>query len=172
VLAGCASSAKPSQSTLSAVEKAEAAELRRDHDTARALYLDAIAKAPDKASERYARHEMTETLLSWGELDAGAEQLEAIVAIAPDDAAAWHDLGIVRHHQDDNPGAIEALSRSRDLKPNDPRPRIALAALLWKTGDQPGALREYTELHRLELPERVREKVEWAIRQLTPSAAP
>jgi Flp pilus assembly protein TadD len=166
-LAACGAAAKPNQSTIDLVDKADAAELKRDHATARTLYLEAIATAPDPRSERFARHEFAETLLFWGELAAGAEQLEAITALAPDDAGAWHDLGIVRHHIDDNPGAITALTRARDLAPKDARPRIALAALYWKTGDQASALREYTELYKLDLPGNVRQKVEWAIRQLS-----
>ena len=41
--------------------------------------------------------------------------------------------------------------------------RIALAALYWSTGARPQALAEYKALLDLDLPDRVREKVRWAI---------
>jgi len=163
----------PSPTTLAAIEHAEDAEQARDHETARARYLDAIATAPDRASQVFARHELADTLLSWGEVDAGRVQLEAIVQLAPEDAPAWHDLGLVRHNLGDNPGAITALERARDLARDDPRPRISLAALRWKLGDLPAALVEYRALAELDLPERLRTRVEWAIECLAqPTAGP
>jgi Flp pilus assembly protein TadD len=176
VLAACGSPqrpAKPSQITIAAVERADAAEKTRDHEAARALYLDAIATAPDPASERFARRELADTLLHWGEYDAGARQLEAIVALAPDDVAAWNDLGLVRHNLGDHRGAVEALVRARDLEPEDHRPRIALAVLYWKLGETSLALGEYLELRKLDLPDRLARAVEWAIRELQkPTPAP
>jgi tetratricopeptide (TPR) repeat protein len=168
VVAACGSAQRPgpSRSTLSTIEQAEAAALRRDHETARRLYLDAIAAAPDAPSQVYARHELAETLHTWGEYDGMATQLEAIVALAADDAAAWHDLGLVRHHLGDDAGARAALIRARDLARNDPRPRKSLAVLYWKLGDLPRALAEYRELQALDLPEREARAVEWAIRCL------
>ena len=175
-LAACGAAqrpAKPSQVTVAAIERAEAAERTRDHETARALYLDAIARAPDPTSERFARHELVDTLLHWGEYDAGARQLEAIVALAPDDAAAWNDLGLVRHNLGDHRGAVEALIHARDLAPRDHRPRVALAVLYWKLGEKSLALGEYLELRKLELPDRLATAVEWAIRELqAPSPSP
>ena len=169
VVVGCAArAAGPSKTTVTTVERAEAAELRRDHATARKLYGDAIATAPDAPSQAYARRELADTLLHWGEIEAGAAELERVVALAPGDAGAWHDLGVVRHHLNDDAGAISALSRARDLAPKDQRPRIALAALYWKLGDRPRALAEYQALARLDLPPRLKEKVLWAIRTLSP----
>lgn len=152
------------------VELAERAELARDHFTARRHYEAAVAQAvaaADLAAIRFARREFAETLISWGELTLAAAQLEQLVAAAPDDAAAWHDLGLVRHGVGDLPGAALALGRAKELRPRDPRPRIALAALQWKRGERDAARREYQALLELDLPERVRDKVTWAIEQLS-----
>jgi cellulose synthase operon protein C len=151
------------------VELAERAELARDHAAARRHYDVAIARAVaagDPASLRFARRELAETLISWGELAGAEDQLEHLVAAAPEDAAGWHDLGMVRHGLGDGDGAIAALARARRLVPGDPRPRIALAALYWKRGDQQAARAEYQALLSLELPDRVRDKVRWALDQL------
>lgn len=166
-LAACAGRQKPSQSTVDLVDRADAAELKRDHATARRLYEDAIAKAPNPASERFARHEFADTLASWGEVDGVAAQLEAIVAIEPRDAAAWHDLGIVRHNLGDDAGAMTALLRSQELAPHDPRPRLALAQMYWIAGDKASALAEYIELRKMDLPDRLAAKVDAAIKYLS-----
>ena len=169
VLVACAGPrrAGPSATTVAAVERAEAAELRRDHAAARQLYLDAIAAAPDPRSEAFARRELAETLFTWRELEAGREQLETIVTLVPDDAGAWHDLGFVRYKLGDEAGGIEAVARSKELAPRDYRPRRTLAMLYWRAGDRASALAEYQALHRLDLPPRLKQSVEWAIRELT-----
>jgi Flp pilus assembly protein TadD len=151
---------------VSAIEQAEAAERRRDHATALALYRDAIAKAADPESERFARRELADSLIAWGELAPAAVELDKITALAPRDPAAWHDLGMVRHKLGDDTGAAAAFRGAIGAAPDDARPRIALAAMLWKTGDRAGALAEYRGLLRLQLPDRVRAKVEWAIAEL------
>lgn len=174
LIAGCggAQRPQPSAATIAAIEHAEAAERARDHEVARRRYYAAIDTAPDVASEVFARHQFAETLLSWGEIDAGEGQLARIVARAPDDAAAWHDLGLVRHNRGDDAGAITALERARDLARRDPRPRISLAVLYWKLGRLPSALVEYKALAELSLPERLRRRVEWAIACLEPGHQP
>ena len=148
------------------IERAETAEKARQHDVARVHYERAVASAQDPASIAFARREFAETLITWGELDEAKAQLETVVSAKPDDPAAWHDLGLLRHNRGDVPGAIDALSRARDLAPKDPRPRVALAALRWKTGDKAGAATEYRALLELELPERLRAKVQWALGEL------
>lgn len=160
------------------LDAAERAELGRDHASARRHYEAAVAAASAAgaaspggvASLRLARREFAETLISWGELPAAAAQLDALVAVAADDAAAWHDLGMVRHALGELASARAALTRARALAPADSRPRIALAALYWKSGELAAARAEYQALLELSLPPRVREKVEWALTQLAPRA--
>jgi tetratricopeptide (TPR) repeat protein len=165
---GCAhpAPAKPTASVQAEVNAAEAAEKQRQHEVARAHYEAAIGAAHDPASEAYARHEMAEALISWGELDKAKTQLERAVAARPGDAGSWHDLGLVRNHDGDLGGARAAFERAKQLAPDDPRPRITLAAFLWKQGDRGAAAAEYRALLELDLPDRLREKVRWALDQL------
>jgi len=157
---------EPSELTRREVAAAEEALRRRDYDGARAGYGRAIASAPDAASEAYARRELAGMLILVDERAPAAEELARVTTLRPDDASAWHDLGIVRHSLGDVDGAATALGRAKTLAPGDPRPRIALAALLWERGDRPAARREYQALLELDLPPRLREKVEWAIGEL------
>lgn len=168
-LAACAHAAAPrgpAPPVKQAVAAAETAERARQHEAARGHYEAAVAAAHDPASIAFARHAYAETLASWGELPAARAQLEAAVVAAPDDAGSWHDLGLLRHNAGDDRGAIAALARAEQLAPDDLRPRKALAALYWATGDKPRATREYRALLALDLPDRLREKVEWALAEL------
>ncbi|MBA3501361.1 MAG: tetratricopeptide repeat protein [Deltaproteobacteria bacterium] len=157
---------EPAATVRSEIELAETAERARKHDVARVHYERAIAIAGDPASGAYARREFAETLATWGEVPAAITHLERSLALVGDNASAWHDLGILKHNQGDLPGASAALERAKTLAPEDFRPRIALAALRWKTGDTPGAVTEYKALLDLELPDRLRTKVKWALDQL------
>lgn len=173
---GCSHPAPPQQPSpvvRADVKGAEDAELARKHDIARAKYQQAIADAQDPVSQAYARHELAETLISWGELAEAKAQLEAVVAAKPDDASAWHDLAMLRNHDGDAAGARAAFERAKELAPTDPRPRIALAAWLWCHDDRPAATSEYRGLLELDLPDRLRAKVRWALDVLAkPSATP
>lgn len=168
-LAACAARPAPRSPEVSAhLERAERAELARDHGTARRHYEAAIAAAQAAGGREplaHARRELAETLASWGELAEAETQLTLALEAAPG-AELWHDLGIVRHARGDLAGSAAALLRAKALAPADPRPRIALAALYWKTHDHPRARDEYRALLALELPERVRDKIEWALGQL------
>ena len=130
-LAACGHAAPkaPSTTVRAEIEAAEAAEKARQHDQARAHYQAAIAAATDPPSIAYARREFAETLIARGEIAEAVGQLEAVVAADPNDAAAWNDLGILRHNQGDDRRAVEALAHARAASPRDIRPRIALAAL-------------------------------------------
>lgn len=167
-LAACAHAAPagPAAAVRAEVDRADAAEQARRHDLAREHYQRAIALAHDADSVGFARHEYAETLVTWGELPEARAQLELAVAAQPGDASAWHDLGLLRHHAGDDPGAIAALARAEQLAPRDARPRTALAALYWQRGDKASAAREYRGMLALELPDRLRAKVEWALAEL------
>lgn len=148
--------------TLQWIERARAAERGRRYDEARAAYERAIAEAPDDPSRGHGLRELGRALVFWGEYESGRDALERAVALSPGDAPAWHDLGIVRHHLEDPAGAETALARAVELAPADPRPRIALAALLWNQQRHAEALAHYDTLAALELPDALRDKVEWA----------
>jgi Flp pilus assembly protein TadD len=167
-LAACgARSTAPSAPVRAEVEKAETAEKARKHDEARKHYQAAIANAKDPASIAFARREYAETLISWGEYPEAIVQLEGSAAAKGDDASLWHDLGLLYHNAGDDQRAIAALEKSRTLAPEDPRPRVSLGVLRWKRGDLAGARAEYQGLLELELPDRLREKAEWAVQELT-----
>jgi Flp pilus assembly protein TadD len=166
---GCAHTAAtrgPAAAVRAEVTAAETAEQAREHGAARVHYERAIALASDADSIAFARHEYAETLVTWGEAPAARAQLEIACAASPGDASAWHDLGLLRHNAGDDPGAIQALQRAAQLAPGDARPRTALAALYWKRGDKANAASEYRRLLTLDLPDRVRAKVEWALAEL------
>jgi Flp pilus assembly protein TadD len=167
----CAGSApqRPSTTVRGEIDAAEQAERARRHDVARTHYQRAIAIARDRASIVFARREFAETLITWGEYPEATVQLRAITEVAPDDASAWHDLGLLLHNQGDHTRAVASLERARALAPRDPRPRIALAALRWKLGDLDGALVEYRELRELDIPAQMRTRIDEVIRRLTTS---
>ena len=122
-----------------------------------------MREAPDRTSAAAALRELASALLFWGELAGAGEALERLVALVPDEVSAWHDLGIVRARRGDPAGAERALRRAAGLAPADPRPRIALAALLVAGRRWDEALVEYRALQRLRLPERMRRAVTRAI---------
>lgn len=159
------------------IEKAEAAEQKREHLIARQHYEKAVAAARDPASIGYARREFGETLATWGEFAEARSQLETSVAAVETDPIAWQMLGVVRHKLGDIAGAFVALEKSKALAPRSWIPRQTLAALHWIRGEgrsadpdpakadqhRAAALAEYQAMLDLELPARLREKVEWAV---------
>lgn len=149
--------------TRALIARAEAAEKARRYDVADALYLQARAEAPDAPSHAMAALAHGRALIFWGEYERAATALQEATRHEPDDAGAWHDLGMVRHRLGDLAGAEVAFRRAIDASPRDGRPRLALAALLWKQRRHPDALREYEALATLDLPERVHDRVLWAI---------
>jgi len=171
IVVACAHAAPhpPDDPVKTELSQAEAAERARHHDEARVHYERAVASAKDAASAGLAHREYAETLATWGELDQARSHYEAAVAATPGDAVAWHDLGIVRANAaiGDVPGALAALQRAKTLAPNALPPRRDLAVLHWKLGHRAEALAEYREMLQLDLPPRLREKVQWAIDQLS-----
>lgn len=153
----------PAPATQALVTRAEAAEKARRYDLADALYLQARSEAPDAPSHAVAALAHGRALIFWGEYQRARDALQEATQHGPGDAGAWHDLGMVRHQLGDLPGAEVAFRRAIDASPRDARPRLALAALLWKQRRHHDALREYESLAALDLPERVHDRVLWAI---------
>jgi tetratricopeptide (TPR) repeat protein len=172
VLGACRSPAPraPTNTVRSEIDLAEDAEKARKHDEARLHYERAIAAATDPASVHIAHREFGETLATWGEVDEAKIHLEASVAAIADDPIAWQMLGIVRNKVGDIPGAFAALEKSKALAPRAWIPRRDLAVLHWKLGQREAALAEYKDMLTLDLPDRLREKVLWAIDQLSKPA--
>jgi tetratricopeptide (TPR) repeat protein len=193
VLAGAACGARqparprPIDEVKREIEIAEDAERQREHEAARAHYEVALTKATDPESLGFARREYGETLATWGENEAARTQLEGSVAAVPGDPLAWQMLGILRAKLGDLPGAFAALEKSKSLAPRAWIPRRDLAVLHWSRGEgrtadpdptvaarhRAAALAEYKAMLDLDLPDRVREKVLWAIDVLSkaPGAA-
>ncbi len=161
--AGVGAGVAPAPATERLLAQARVEERARRYDRARALYERAAQEAPDPGSAARALRELARALLFWGEADEGETALARAVALAPDDVAAWHDLGIVRGRRGDLAGAERALRRAVALAPRDPRPRVALGAVLVNQRRWRDALVEYRALQRLELPERTRRAVARAI---------
>ena len=151
------------------IVRAEDAEKARRHDEARTYYERAVAEARTPASQHFAHREYGETLATWGEIDAAKTHLEAAVAAVDSDPIAWQMLGIVRNKLGDVPGAFAALEKSKQLAPRAWIPRRDLAVLHWSLGHRDAALAEYKAMLDLDLPARLREKVEWAIGVLSKS---
>lgn len=154
---------RPTPATQTLIAQAEAEEKARRYDRADALYTRARAEAPDAPSHATAALAHGRALIFWGEYERAEDALEEATRHAPGDAGAWHDLGMVRHQRGDLAGAEVAFRRSIEASPRDGRPRLALAALLWKQRRHEDALREYEALATLDLPERVHGRVLWAI---------
>jgi len=153
----------PNDAVKADILHAEDAEKARRHDEARRYYEKAVAEASDPASRHIAHREYGETLATWGEVEAAKTHLEASIAAIDGDPIAWQMLGIVRNKLGDIPGAFAALEKSKQLAPRAWIPRRDLAVLHWSQGHRAEALAEYRSMLDLDLPPRLREKVEWAI---------
>ena len=154
---------EPAASTRTLLGEARKAERARQYDRARELYLRAAREAPDRRSQAIAWRELGSALIFWGELDEAARALGKVVELEPGAVSAWHDLGIVRARVGDAAGGERAFRRAIQLAPEEPRPRVALAALLVRQRRWDAALAEYRALERLDLPERTRSAVGRAI---------
>jgi len=148
------------------VKQAKQHERKRRYDKARVLYTRAKTEAPDDHSRAFAGRSLALALIFWGEYAGAETELEGVLRLYKGDVASWHDLGMLRHRRGDLLGAEQSFRTAIKLRSNNPRTRIALAALLWKSKRLADALVEYKALLQLELPPRIRDKVRWAIKVL------
>jgi tetratricopeptide (TPR) repeat protein len=73
--------------------------------------------------DRAADHRSRATLaLTRGEWEEAEQQLQALIAISPDDAIAWNNLGVALEHQHKTREAIVAYSRAAALLPDSDLP--------------------------------------------------
>lgn len=168
-LAGCGGARAPAEApsqTRELLAQAESYERARRYDLAREQYQKAVDTAPTNRSAGFAAHRFASALAFWGELEAARAMLETSVARDPKRTSAWHDLGVIRVQLGDTRGAEVALRRAVDLAGDDPRPRVALAALLVKTRRYREAETVYRQLRDLDLPPRLRAAVDRALELL------
>jgi len=145
------------------LDRAEDAERHRNHDLARTEYERAIADASDPDSISNARREYAETLGTWGETAKALEVLERGAELVPNNAPLWNDLGIFYHVAGNDPKALTALEKAKQLAPRDWRPRRQLAMLLVVMHDYERATVEYRAMLDLDLPDRLRAAVHKAL---------
>jgi len=169
LFAGCGAPAtaptrpRVANATRAQIDLAERHELARRHDQARRSYETAESEAPNDISRAFAARRFASTLISWGEYEAAESRLETVTQLAPGDASAWHDLGLLRHRRGAVKAARQALERSVQAAPRDPRPAISLAALLVQERQFTAATTIYRNLLDLKLPPRTRQAVEQAL---------
>tara|TARA_R110002096_G_scaffold44526_6_gene120153 strand:+ start:53305 stop:53775 length:471 start_codon:yes stop_codon:yes gene_type:complete len=148
------------------LKAAEDAEQRRDYNVARELYLQAIAEASDSRSAAIANREMASALLFWGEYEGAEARLRTSLKHDASQARVWHDLGLVQEHQGNAGEALISLERAVALAPNEPRARIAYAALLVKQSQFSEAILQYKALLKMPIPERIEVAIHKALRML------
>jgi tetratricopeptide (TPR) repeat protein len=76
-------------------------------------------------------------------LDLAMQVLDAVTELAPDDAEAWHQRGIVHLMQKDTEQALSDLRRALGMDPHNYKTLRDLGAILRQTGDKKGALDAY-----------------------------
>ncbi len=154
---------EPAAQTRELVTEARSAAAERRYREAEALYERAIRQAPDPASRGYANREWGRALALFGDYDEAIRALDRATQAAPALAGAWHDLGVLRYRAGRVEGAEIALRRAASLRPRDPRPRIALAAMYVNAERFADARRRYLEVLDLDIPEDMREAIEEAM---------
>lgn len=113
------------------------------------------SRLPACARKKYTFRPMTKRLptgAATGKLTDARKAFEEITAKAPDDAAAWFNLGLVRAWLGEQPAALEALNKSIELEVDDFRAEeaAALTAVL-RCGQGMEGDADYLE-HRVYLP--------------------
>jgi tetratricopeptide (TPR) repeat protein len=76
-------------------------------------------------------------------LDLALEVLNAVTDLAPEDAEAWHQRGLVNFMKGDNQRALADLHRALDADPRHYKAMRDLGVVLRQTGDKKGALAAY-----------------------------
>jgi tetratricopeptide (TPR) repeat protein len=74
------------------------------------------------------------------DLDDAADYLRRAVELAPDDADAWHDLGVALVHEGETAEAAEAFRRVVTLRPDDATALVDLGHTLYALGRRDDAI--------------------------------
>lgn len=114
------------------------------------------SRLPECARKKYAFRPMTRRLppaaTETGKLTDARKAFDELTKQAPDDPAAWFNLGLVRAWLGEQPGAVEALNRSVELEADDGRAEEAAAlAEVLRCGQGMENDADYLE-HRVFLP--------------------
>lgn len=81
-----------------------------------------------------------------GEASAPLQVLEALVVDRPDDARAWHALGLMRIRAGQRDAALPALARAVEQAPDEPRFIYVLAVAEYDLGDRDAGRRRMSAL--------------------------
>jgi tetratricopeptide (TPR) repeat protein len=73
----------------------------------------------DRASSHRSRAAVALAQQRWSEAE---QELRALLAIAPNDATAWNNLGVALEHQHKDKEAVQAYARAAALAPASPKP--------------------------------------------------
>ena len=130
-----------------------AAILNQLYDRLRSARDPAAARPITEAIEESWRHSGSDTVdllmsrvdtfVLEANLDLAMQVLDAVTELAPDDAEAWHQRGIVHLMQNDTEQALGDLRRALATDPNNYKALRDLGAVLQQTGDKKGALDAY-----------------------------
>ncbi len=94
----------------------------------------AIQLYGSKVAAAYARYLRARVHAASGDLKAAETELQSAVALRPDLAEAWSDLGQVRYELDDEKGALAALQRSVEVNPAGAVAQTRLGSLYLRLG--------------------------------------
>jgi tetratricopeptide (TPR) repeat protein len=109
--------------------------------------LAIFGSKPDAAYPHYLRAKVSTAA---GDTAQAVAHLEAAVALRPDFAEAWSDLGDARNHLGDDAGALAALERAVALAPEDAVAQTRLGAKYLEQGKAKMAAEHLREAARLD----------------------
>jgi tetratricopeptide (TPR) repeat protein len=110
--------------------------LSRDDVSSAGRHLDqAIPLLGDKPEAAYARYLRAKVYIGLRDPARAAGELEKTLALAPDLAEAWSDLGEARRILGDDAGSLAAFRRAVSLDPDDAVAQTRLGAKLLDSGE-------------------------------------
>jgi tetratricopeptide (TPR) repeat protein len=86
-----------------------------------------------------------DALVLSAQLDLAGDMLDAVTDIAPDDAEAWYQRGIVSFMEKDDQRAVSEFRRALSLDPRHYKALRDLGMVLEQMGDKQGALDAYKQ---------------------------
>ncbi len=96
-------------------------------DEGLAMFREVLRVLP---GNREAREELVAMLQEAGRFQEAADEISSLLESAPDDAALWERLAVLRKHLDDQAGAREAVDEALALLPEDEPGAVARARML------------------------------------------